>query len=172
MSFLLQVGGRFVLASALGVVLPLIIALILNRASDSKVHVPSSYLSIALVAISVVGATAGISGGMSRSAAVGDIIPAFLGVLGGVAIYIFGVKEQRGVLASLCSATLAIALLSGFVLAAQYRHNTSSDRSELRTICAEAYTNADLLGNDKAFDRFRESLVSEDCDTVLHWTLD
>ncbi len=148
MNFYYEIAWRFVLAALLGALLPFVISLVVEK---EKWRI----IIVMLSALALVGASAGIAGGMSRTAAVGDIIPAFLGLLGGVAIYLFGVDSSKGLIASFGAAALSISLIVSYSLASKYRNDASEDQRNIRAICAKAYTNADLLGNEKAFLRFK-----------------
>jgi hypothetical protein len=87
-----------------------------------------------------------------------------------VAIYLFGVETARGVAASVGAVALSVSLFLGYGMGSSYRHSTSSDHMDLRQHCAEAYTNADLLGNDAAFARFNE-VLGPMCDYALGWEI-
>ena len=169
MNFYIDIGKLFLLASFVGLTVPFIVALLFRRTIS---EVDANWLThlITLGALSLVGAAAGISGGMSRAPAVGDIIPAFLGLLGGVSMYLFSANTRRGTFASLCSAVLAISLVFGFAFASKYRNDRSDDYRELRAICADAYTDADLLGNSEAFTRFSAKMGGL-CEGTMNWSI-
>jgi hypothetical protein len=67
-----------------------------------------------LFAISLVGAVAGYSGGLSRVSAVGEIIPAAMSIIGGLSIYLFGVKKVEGGFVPIAVIAFAAALFIGF----------------------------------------------------------
>ncbi len=106
MSFILTLGGYFAASAFCGFLLTFLAALAFQR-DQWRVIAPL------LFALALIGACAGLAGGMSRAAAVGDIIPAFLGLLGAVAVYLFGVDQSRGVVASFGAAALSISLFVG-----------------------------------------------------------
>lgn len=162
MSFVLTITGYFFVAAAAGFFLPFIAVLTVQRENWRVI-------GLLLFALALVGACAGFSGGMSRAAAVGDVIPAFLGLLGAVGVYLFGVDQSRGIIASFGAASLSIALLVGYASGSQYR-NTPEDHRDIRANCVRAYTDAKLLGNNEAFDRFR-SQMGKLCDASMVWEI-
>ena len=98
-------------------------------------------------------------------------MPAFLGLLGAVAVYLFGVDRSKGVIASFGAVALSIALVSGYGLSTQYRVTHISDYREIRNICATAYSNAELLNHSSAFDTFKANKLGKYCEGVLKWHL-
>jgi peptidoglycan/LPS O-acetylase OafA/YrhL len=161
-TYILSIGEGVFIAAAAGFVIPFIVSMFFQR-ENWKLFGPL------LFALAIVGAVAGYAGGMSRTGVVGDIIPAFLGLLGGVGVYLFGVDKSRGVSTSFGAAALSIALILGYASGAD-RRKTPEDHREIRAICADAYTNAELLGNDKAFDRFEEMLGKYcNTDSTMRW---
>jgi uncharacterized membrane protein (UPF0136 family) len=160
MSFFLTMLGMFLAASLAGIAVPLTIAAFSDRTKLREI-------ATLLTALALVGACAGLAGGMSRTAAVGSIIPGFLGLLGGVAVYLFGADQSKGLIASYGAATLSIALLIGFMAGSRYRL-APEDHREIRTICAKAFTDGELLGNDKAFGRFQNQMGAQ-CERAMHW---
>lgn len=121
------------------------------------------------MSLAIVGACAGTAGGMSREAAVGSIIPAFLGLLGGLSIYLFGVDRSKGLIASFGVASMALSLIAAYTFGAKIR-GTVEDHREIRAICAKAYTDGDLLGNTDAFEKFRAQLGMV-CDLSMGWDI-
>ena len=158
-----EIVGRFTIAAFAGVSIPLLVSCFIVKEEDRR------SIMVLLGGLALVGASAGIAGGMSRTAAVGDIVPAFLGLLGGVAIYLFGVDSSKGLVASFGAAALSISLLVGYLLAAEVR-NASDDQREIRAICAQAYTNADLLGNQEAFEKFKKQMGNQ-CNKSMWWNI-
>lgn len=124
-------------------------------------------MAVLLIALALIGTCAGFSGGMSRASAVGDIIPAFLGVIGGLSLYLFGIDTSKGLTASVGASALALSLFVSYALSSQVR-NIGDDHRDIRTICATAYSNANLLSNDVAFARFEERLKNQ-CKGSLSW---
>ena len=161
--FYFQIIGRFTIAAFVGVLIPLLVSCFVVKEEERRNTI------VLLGALSLVGASAGIAGGMSRAAAVGDIVPAFLGLLGGVAIYLFGVDSSKGLVASFGATALSISLLVSYFLASELR-NKSDDHREIRAICAKAYTNADLLGNQEAFKKFLEKMGNQ-CHKSMWWDI-
>lgn len=160
MNFTAEIIGYFALAAVAGFILPFLASL-LFQANSWRSTLPL------LFALALVGACAGVAGGMSRAPAVGDVIPAFLGLLGAVAIYLFGVDQTRGLIASFGAASLSIAVFTGYAAGSEFRA-TPEDHRDIRGHCARAYTNADLLGNEEAFQRFREQMGGL-CDASMFW---
>ncbi len=76
---------------------------------------------VMVLTISILGVISGYSGGMSRTGAVGDIIPAALGLLGGLSLYMFGAKPKSSVIISITVATFALSLIVGFNQSASIR---------------------------------------------------
>lgn len=161
MDYLFHIAILFAAAAALGGSVPTLISLFFDR-NDWQTTVTL------LGALALVGASAGIAGGMSRTGVVGDIVPAFLGLLGVIAVYLFGVDRSRGVVASLGAVALSLSLVTGYALASQYRNSHSSDYREIRTICADAYTNPALISDPDALRAFEEKFKGY-CPDVLKW---
>lgn len=96
------------------------------------------------------GATVGLLGGLSRVGVTGEIVAASLGLLGGVATYLFAVKPDRGAVVSICTLVFSMSLLVSYVQAANMR--TQPERlSYWRDYCLtqflipETYGSEDLL---------------------------
>jgi len=145
-----QISASFLIASVIGFIIPFLICKYLQRSSIKEI-------SIILAGLAIIGACAGIAGGMSRVGAVGSIIPAFLGLLGGLSIYLFGIDKSKGLIASFGASSLSISLIIAFTIGADIR-NKSDDAREIRAYCTKAYTDAKLLSNETAFKRFRTQL--------------
>tara|TARA_R110002020_G_scaffold471851_1_gene699306 strand:+ start:217 stop:795 length:579 start_codon:yes stop_codon:yes gene_type:complete len=99
---------------------------------------------ISLFCIIVIGGVVGYSGGLSRESAVGEIIPAVLSLLGGLAVYIFGGKRSHSVLVSAGAAAFAIAMLWGFSFGAAVRSPIEFN-DEWRKRCDAMFFNAEAL---------------------------
>lgn len=152
----------FFLAAIIGALLPGIFALVWQFSSWRTV-IPL------LLALGLIGACAGFAGGMSRAPVVGDIIPAFLGLLGVVAVYLFGVNRSQGLIVPFGAASLALSLAVGYELGAQ-RRLAPEDHRDIRAICAKAYTNDKLLSDAAAFEKFEEAL-GHWCKQSMAWHL-
>lgn len=126
-------------------------------------------LAIILFALAIVGACAGLAGGMSRVGAVGSIIPAFLGLLGGLSIYLFGLDRSKGLVASLGAGAISLALIVSYTGGSQFR-NIGDEQRDIRATCAKAYIDQKLLADDQAFTRFRERL-GRLCDESMSWEM-
>lgn len=84
----------------------------------------SSYLLsciVLIISISVVGAVAGYAGGLSRTGVVGDVIPAALGLLGGLSVYLFGIQKTPTVVTPIVVVVFAVSLVAGFSAGAKNR---------------------------------------------------
>ena len=162
MNYIYSIIEIFFLSALCGFIIPFFTSLVLHR---------NQYKTLACLvfALALVGACAGVAGGMSRSAAVGDIIPAFLGFLGVVAVYLFGIDQSRGVIASYGAVAISVALMIGYT-AGSIKRATPEDHRKIRSICAEAYIDADLLRDDKAFERFRNKM-GKWCDASMSWRI-
>lgn len=79
-----------------------------------------------LFCLALVGAAAGFSGGFSRSPVVGDIIPAILGLIGGVVLYIFGVAQNKTLLPAFGVVALICAMIAGYSTGANFRGQTDA----------------------------------------------
>lgn len=172
MIFYWELGWRFLVAALIGLTPAVLLFLpLFNRRKRRRCRgnsvSKSMHRLVALAALSIVGATAGVAGGLSREPAVAAIIPAFLALLGGVSTYLFSANVRQGTFASLCSVALAVSLLAGFGLGAVNR-NFSLEHREVRAICAEAYTDAELLSDEAAFALFIEKLGPY-CEKSMNW---
>ena len=163
MIYFFEIAWRFVVAALLGALMPFIISLVVQK-EKWKIII------VMLGALALVGSSAGIAGGISRTAAVGDIVPAFLGLLGGVSIYLFGVDSSKGLAASFGTAALSISLIASYTLASKFRHDASEDQRDIRAICAKAYTNADLLRNEQAYKIFNNQM-GKLCNQSMYWKI-
>jgi hypothetical protein len=108
---------------------------------------------VLLFGVTAIGVCAGFAGGLSRTGAVGSIIPAMFTLLGGLTVYLFGVDSTRGAIASLTGACLAISLFFSYAVAAQLR-NTGDELREERAFCVKAYSDGNILGKKDALDAF------------------
>ena len=148
-SVLLDLG--VLLLGAIGVAAFLLISVrVLTALANENLDVTLAVrLGTLLFALALVGIVSGYSGGLSREAAVGDIIPAALTLLGGVAIYLFGVDQSRGTIVSIGAIAFAAALFFGFSLGSEKRN--SRDAFELlQTHCLSIFREADLLADGAA----------------------
>tara|TARA_R110002126_G_scaffold79509_1_gene197209 strand:+ start:16291 stop:16911 length:621 start_codon:yes stop_codon:yes gene_type:complete len=110
-------------------------------------------LSILMLALAVIGTTAGLSGGMSRIGVVGDIYPAALTFVGAGAAYLFGIDRTRGTIVSVCAIVFTIGLFFGYSAGAD-RRNVGDETRALRKVCLDALTDGDFATNEAAFNRF------------------
>ena len=161
MDYLLDIAARFTVAAILGGSIATLTSVIFERRGWRTTLTLTG-------ALALVGASAGIAGGMSRIGVVGDIVPAILGLLGAVAVYLFGIDKSRGTIASLGAVALSISFVTGYALASQYRNSNSSDYREIRAICAAAYSDPNLLADPTALAIF-EKAFQDYCPSVLEW---
>ena len=96
-------------------------------------------LSILMLALAVIGTTAGLSGGMSR--------------IGVGAAYLFGIDRTRGTIVSVCAIVFTIGLFFGYSAGAD-RRNVGDETRALRKVCLDALTDGDFATNEAAFNRF------------------
>jgi len=102
-------------------------ALVIFAAALAFQRFPNSqaaFVAVLLFCLGLIGAAAGFSGGFSRSAVVGDIIPAILGLIGGVVLYIFGVAQNKTLLPAFGVVSLICALIVGYSTGANFRGQT------------------------------------------------
>ncbi|GEM_PF-4060753 len=120
---------------------------------------------VLMLTVSILGAVAGVEGGMSRVGVVGDIVPAALALAGGVSVYLFGVKSSQSLITSLAVAVFALSLGLAYSRGAAGR--AVADRYETyATLCQNAVFDSELLKDDKAFARF-SGIMGSTCSTVL-----
>ncbi|MEZ9723256.1 hypothetical protein AB4354_22115 [Vibrio splendidus] len=124
---------------------------------------------VLLIGVSVIGACAGFSGGMSRVGVVGAIIPAMFTLLGGFSIYLFGVDTTKGVLSSITSACFALSLFVAYATGSQLR-NIGDETRDLRRYCANAYSDPKLLANKESLTVFEEKM-GDWCNAGMVWNL-
>ena len=161
MIVLLEIGELFLIAAGIGAFIPVVGAVLFVR--DTWRSTVPTFCALALI-----GSAVGVAGGMSRIGVVGDIVPAVLGLLGVVAVYLFGIDRSKGVIASIGAVALAISFVSSYALASQFRGQESSDPRGIRSICAEAYSNPALIGNPVALENF-ENKLGWYCERVMSW---
>lgn len=153
----------FMVSTMIGFLVPLALIAIWQRPALKEA-------SAILIALALVGASAGTAGGMSRTGAIGTIIPAFLGLLGGLSLYLFGIDRSKGLIASFGATAVSLALIVSFSLGAKQR-SISEDHREIRSICAQAYVDERLLSNSAAYAEFRYRLGSPFCDDAVNWQI-
>ncbi len=128
-------------------------------------------LGILLFGVAILGACAGFAGGMSRTSAVGDVIPAMFTLLGGVAVYLFGVDMTKGVIATITASCLAVSLFLAYSISSQLRYSGDEYR-EIRARCMDVYTDPEFLKDSEAQKVFNETLqFGPFCKSVLRWSL-
>lgn len=105
---------------------------------------PRRQLILLAVALSMLGATAGMIGGLSRIGAAGQIVSAALSLIGGVAILLFTVRkptENAGT--AIATISFVVALFFGFVYGAKLRDHADR-RAFWSSECIRIILEADL----------------------------
>lgn len=109
-------------------------------------------LLVLIFGLATLGAVAGIAGGSSRVGVVGDVIPAALALVGGVAAYLFGVDRTKGLVASFCAAAFALSLGIGYATGSGNR-SVTENKAENLAFCRALYQQPDIWNDDRAFCR-------------------
>jgi hypothetical protein len=145
-----------------------LLALLMSRGKTEKAEF--GHILVLIMGMSLLGACAGFTGGLSRQAAVGAIVPALFGLLGGLVLYLFGVDRSRGAIASLLAGCLSVSLFLSYSVSAQIR-NYDDELRDLRDHCISAYTDSDILSNSQALAAFETRFLPY-CRSALDWNLD
>ncbi|WP_422376410.1 hypothetical protein [Roseibium sp.] len=113
----------------------------------------SRYLALLIITMAFLGTAVGMAGGWSRVGVVGDIIPAVLGLIGGITVYLFENKGGKGVAAVPAALAFTITVFIGYQLGTENRNPT--ERAQVyRDMCFSALSNPELLSSDEAYCRF------------------
>lgn len=72
-----------------------------------------SYYFLAGVPVALIGYSVGFLTGISRSPAIGNVIPAVLAVIGGLSVYAFGSDNKYKVVVAYCVSLLVVSLFYG-----------------------------------------------------------
>lgn len=141
------------------------VVVVASFTTDRRTVAMGRELSVLVGSLAIFGAVAGYAGGLSRAAAVGDIIPAVVGLAGGVAVYLFGVDRSKGTVASVALAAFTIALFLGYAFGSDVRGDNDRNMA-IRDACLglfydpDTFATADRLtltmGED--YQRYRECL--------------
>jgi len=115
--------------------------------SDSKI-VLMVKMTILLLSLSILGGVSGYSGGMSRTGVVGDIIPAVLGLLGGISVYLFGVQNNPNIVTPLAVIVFAVSLVAGFSLGTQDREKRETF-SGIQKACISLFMSHNVMDEKK-----------------------
>jgi hypothetical protein len=127
-------------------------------------------MAVIVITLGVIGACTGVAGGLSRVGAVGSLITAVLGFLGGVSLYLFGLDKKCQSLKVSCGAiALSLSVLTSLLYASELRSKVE-DHNLLRKYCIEAYSNPALTSNEQALSFF-EKKYSEGCELVHGWKI-
>lgn len=145
-----------------------LIALLVGRGQTERTQV--GQVLVLIMGMSLFGTCAGFTGGMSRESAVGAIVPALFGLLGGVVLYIFGLDRSKGTIASLMAGCLSLSLFLAYSVASQIR-NYDDELRDLRNHCIAAYTDGDIMGSPQALAAFEARFLPY-CQSALDWNLD
>lgn len=149
---------------------PLLIGLAVGGLASALVAQPLNktvHLALLLFGVSLLGATVGFSGGMSREGVVGLVIPSALTLMGGVALYVFGADTSKGGAVSITAGCFAMAVFLGYANGSQIR-NDGDEWRNLREACIGLYGDKDILANAEAFARL-EQRMGKNCDKGLSW---
>jgi hypothetical protein len=76
---------------------------------------------VAILALGLLGITAGVLTGLSRDSAIGAVMPAVLSLVGGLALYLLGLKHGDAKLVGSCVVALSLSLLVGTLWGALLR---------------------------------------------------
>jgi hypothetical protein len=134
--------------------LAVIVALVLSRLGRTKWERRS--WSVALFAISMLGAVTGLMSGLSRAPAMGAILPAVLGLVGGVTVYLVGRDIGDRLLVSLAIIALTFTLFIGGGWGASLRQASEDFRSSEQELKRAALV-------ERNVQRFREKLGLSPC---------
>lgn len=120
---------------------------------EGKIHQSSKLLtivkhSILIIAMAVLGAVAGFSGGLSRVGTVGNIIPAAMGLLGGITVYLFGVKPHSSSITPIIVIVFAMSLLQGFTKGAETRDRRETF-NKIQEACINLYFSPNSMTVEK-----------------------
>ncbi|WP_415402623.1 hypothetical protein [Tateyamaria sp. SN3-11] len=118
-----------------------------------------------IAGLAMLGCISGYLGGLSRTAAVGEIIPAALALAGGAAAYLFGADRSKGLIASICALALGLSLFLGFVTSTVKRGKVEAFQAHL-TFCRDVLRDGDIMADTEAFVRVI-SLHGESCAGVI-----
>lgn len=118
-----------------------------------------------IAGLAMLGTVAGYAGGLSRTAVVGDIIPAALALAGGAAAYLFGTDRSKGLIASICAVAFGAALFLGFASGAAKRGTIETWQATV-SFCRDWTTDSDILSDDKAWFR-AATLYGDLCTQIL-----
>jgi hypothetical protein len=90
-------------------------------------------VSAVLAATSSLGVVMGFTSGMSRDPVVDAVAPAFIGLVGGLSVYVFSLEKKGSITVGMGVAVMILSLLVGIVWGATQRNFV-----EKRQICFEA----------------------------------
>lgn len=124
-----------------------------------------SKIFVLIAGLAVLGAVSGVAGGTSRVGVVGDVIPAALGLVGGVSAYLFGVDRSKGLVASVCAAAFALSLGLGYAAGAGSRSEAEGKQARL-DFCEKLLADAKIWADDRAFCRV-VTVFGEECAWLL-----
>lgn len=121
----------------------------------------SRYIVMLVFAMSLLGTTVGITGGWSREGVVGDVIPAVLGVIGGLSVYLYGNQKSKAlvVLPSVVAFTMTIYI--GYFIGAEIR-NPIERAKAYRDMCFATLSDSKILSSRESYCRFLTG-AGEDC---------
>ena len=118
-----------------------------------------------LLGLAAIGVTVGITGGLSRESAVGDIMSAVLGLFGGLAVYLFAADRANGALVSICAFVFSLSVYVGYLEGAG-RRNTPESYLYWRATCVEKYFPA-ITSQDAKAAAFADLTMGNICGAVF-----
>ncbi|WP_420333590.1 hypothetical protein [Roseibium sp.] len=113
----------------------------------------SRYLPLLILVMSYLGAAVGLTGGWSRVGVVGDVIPAVLGLIGGLVVYLFENKKFKGLVAIPAALAFTTSIFTGFVVGAEIR-NPIDRATAYRDMCIKTLSDPSVLASEDAYCRF------------------
>ncbi|HZP20939.1 MAG TPA: hypothetical protein VFB16_12120 [Bauldia sp.] len=117
--------------------------------------------AVTLFTVAFVGIAVGYLGGLSRSSVVGDLVPAILTLIGGISVYLFGLKRRESPLVSFS----ALAFLVAFFISYTYASILRTD-DEAFEFCKAKISDTAILADPKAMEVFK-GLFSPYCPTII-----
>lgn len=126
---------------------------------------------VVLLGLTSLGATVGMLGGLSREAAVGEIMAAALGLLSGLVVWIFAADLSKGTnngtIVSVCVLAFSLSLFVSYFEASNRR--AAPERYLFwRTHCVEIFSDHDVIENPQTFSIAAESF-GEICANIFKY---
>ncbi|POF29144.1 hypothetical protein [Roseibium marinum] len=130
-----------------------------------------SKVLVVLLGLTSLGATVGTLGGLSREAAVGEIMAASLGLLSGLVVWIFAADMSKGTnagtIVSVCVLAFSLSLFVAYFEASNRR--AAPERYLFwRSHCVEIYSNHNVIENALTFNIASEAF-GEICANIFKY---